>query len=158
METFSALLAPWEGNPLVTGGFPSQRPVKRRFDVSFDLRLSKRFRKQSRRRWSGRHRAHYDATVMTIDDTPHTISMVSLVSLLWAYCIIFSLSCYDGTRLHTACSPYRGHFSLKNSRTTPHSSHVRARYGVLFVSAKFDGSLIIAVLFMTAIYRAYSIG
>ena len=34
-----------------TGGFPSQRPVKGSFDVFFDLRLSKRLSKQSRRRW-----------------------------------------------------------------------------------------------------------
>ena len=51
MEKFSALLALCEGKPLVTGGFPSQRPVTRSFDVLFDLRLNKRFNKQSRRRW-----------------------------------------------------------------------------------------------------------
>ena len=37
METFSALLDLSEGKPLVTDGFPSERPVTRRFDVSFDL-------------------------------------------------------------------------------------------------------------------------
>ena len=52
METFPALLALWERNPPVTGGFPSQRPVTpRRFDVFFDLRPSKRLSKHSRRRW-----------------------------------------------------------------------------------------------------------
>ena len=51
MEIFSALLALCEGNPPVTGGLPSQRPVTRNFDVSFDLRLNKRLSKQSRRRW-----------------------------------------------------------------------------------------------------------
>ena len=51
METISALLALWEGNPTVTGGFPSQRPVTRSFNVFFDLRLNKRLSKQSRRRW-----------------------------------------------------------------------------------------------------------
>ena len=35
IETFSALLAICEGNPPVTGGFPLQRPVTRRFDVFF---------------------------------------------------------------------------------------------------------------------------
>ena len=39
------------GNSPVTGEFPSQRPVTRSFDVFFDLRLNKRFSKQSRRRW-----------------------------------------------------------------------------------------------------------
>ena len=33
METFFALLALCEGNPPVTGGFPSQEPVTRSFDV-----------------------------------------------------------------------------------------------------------------------------
>ena len=49
METFSALLALCEGNSLVTGGFPSQRPVVRSFD--FFPHLNKGLRKQSRRRW-----------------------------------------------------------------------------------------------------------
>ena len=41
MESCSALPALCEGNSLVTGEFPSQRPVTRSFDVFFDLRLSK---------------------------------------------------------------------------------------------------------------------
>ena len=41
METFSALLAIWEGNSLVTAEIPAQRPVTRSFDVSFDLSLNK---------------------------------------------------------------------------------------------------------------------
>ena len=51
METFFALLALCVGNSPVTGEFPSQRPVTRSFDVFFDLRMNKRLRKQSRRRW-----------------------------------------------------------------------------------------------------------
>ena len=47
METFYALLAPCVGNPPVTGEFPTQRPVARRFDVFVDLRLIKRLSKQS---------------------------------------------------------------------------------------------------------------
>ena len=43
METFSALLAICAGNSPVNGEFPAQRPVTRSFDVSFDLRLNKRF-------------------------------------------------------------------------------------------------------------------
>ena len=42
--------SPLCGKPLVTGEFPSQRPMKRSFDVFFDLRLNKRLSKQS---WSG---------------------------------------------------------------------------------------------------------
>ena len=37
------------GNPTVKGEFLSQRPVARSFDAFFDLRLSKRLSKQSRR-------------------------------------------------------------------------------------------------------------
>ena len=47
METFSALLALCQENSPVTGEFPSQRPMTRRFDVILDLRLNKRLSKQS---------------------------------------------------------------------------------------------------------------
>ena len=47
----SALLAFCEGNPPVTGGFRSQRPVTQSFDVFVDLRQNKRLSKQSRRLW-----------------------------------------------------------------------------------------------------------
>ena len=50
METFSMLLALCEGNPPVTGAFPSQRPVAWSFHVFFDLRLNKRLSKQTIRR------------------------------------------------------------------------------------------------------------
>ena len=53
METFSALLAICEGNPPVTGEFPSQKSVTRSFDVFFNVCLNKRLRKQSRRWWLG---------------------------------------------------------------------------------------------------------
>ena len=49
MQTISALLALCAGNSLVTGEFPSQRPVTRSFDVFFNLCLNKRLSKQSRR-------------------------------------------------------------------------------------------------------------
>ena len=42
METFYALLALCTGNSLVTGEFPSQRPVTRSFDAFFHLCLNKR--------------------------------------------------------------------------------------------------------------------
>ena len=45
--TVSALLALCAGNSPVTCGFPAKRPVKRSFDVFFDLRLNKRLSKQS---------------------------------------------------------------------------------------------------------------
>ena len=46
METFSALLALCAVNSPVTGEFPSQKPVTRSFDISFDLRLNERLSKQ----------------------------------------------------------------------------------------------------------------
>ena len=47
METFSALLAICAGNSPVPGEFPAQRPVKRSFDVFFDLCPNKQLSKQS---------------------------------------------------------------------------------------------------------------
>ena len=51
METFSALLAFCAENSPVTGEFPAQMPVRRSFDVFFDLRPNKRLGKQSRGWW-----------------------------------------------------------------------------------------------------------
>ena len=51
MKTFSALLSLCAGDSPVTGEFPSQRPLMRRFDVFFDLYLDKRLSKQSKRQW-----------------------------------------------------------------------------------------------------------
>ena len=66
METFSALLAICIRNSLVTGEFPTQRPVTWSFDVFFGVRLNKRLSKQW---WDAgdlrRHRAHYYVTVMS---------------------------------------------------------------------------------------------
>ena len=47
METFSVLLGLCAGNSMVTGEFPTQRPVMGKFDVFFDLCLNKRLSKQS---------------------------------------------------------------------------------------------------------------
>ena len=62
--TFSALLPLRGGSPPVTGGFSSQGPVTRSFDVFFDLRLNKRLSKQCRRRrFETPSRSDYDVTV-----------------------------------------------------------------------------------------------
>ena len=58
METFSALPPLCVGNPPVTAGFPSQRPMTRSFETFFGLHLNKRLSEHS-----SRH-AHYDVTVM----------------------------------------------------------------------------------------------
>ena len=47
MERVSALLALYEGNPPVTGGFPSQRASNASFGVFFDVSLNKMLNKQS---------------------------------------------------------------------------------------------------------------
>ena len=67
METFSALLALCEGNPPVSGGFPSQRSVTRCFCAFFDLCLNKPGWANNRDAGDlRRHRAHYyDVIVMT---------------------------------------------------------------------------------------------
>ena len=70
METFSALLALCEGNPPVTGGVPSQRPVIRGFDGSFDQCGNKWLDKQSDTGDLRYHLTHYDVTVM-IDSLIH---------------------------------------------------------------------------------------
>ena len=51
METFCALQALCAGNSPVTGGFPSQKPVTRSFDIFFDLRQNIRLKKQPIPRW-----------------------------------------------------------------------------------------------------------
>ena len=47
METFSAPLALWEGNPRPPVDFPHKRPIRQRFDVPFDVGPSKLLNKQS---------------------------------------------------------------------------------------------------------------
>ena len=47
MKTFFTLLALCAGNSPVTGKFPTQRPVTRSIDASFDLHPNKRLRKHS---------------------------------------------------------------------------------------------------------------
>ena len=60
-----ALLALCAGNSSVTGEFTTQRPVTRRFGAFFDLCLNKRQTVNNRDACDlGRHRAHYDVTVM----------------------------------------------------------------------------------------------
>ena len=51
METISTLLDLCVGNSPIAGCFPPQRPVTRSLDVFVDLRLNKRVRKHSTRRW-----------------------------------------------------------------------------------------------------------
>ena len=73
METSSALL--------VTGEFPSQRPVTRSFDVFFDLRLNTRLR---HRLFETPSRVHYDVTVMITCLVHITCDSNITLSLSWS--------------------------------------------------------------------------
>ena len=61
MGTFSALLAFCEGNPPVTGGFPSQRPMTRSFDV---LMICTWTNGWANKRDAGDLRRHYDVIII----------------------------------------------------------------------------------------------
>ena len=77
METLSALLDLHEGNPRVTGGFPSQRPVTWGFDVFFDLRLKKNGRAHNRDTGDlRRHCTHYDVIVIRLCDSHSDIGNI----------------------------------------------------------------------------------
>ena len=71
MRTFSALLAPCEGNPPVTSEFPSQRPVTRMFPLVCAWANG-----QTNNRDAGdlrRHRNHYGVTVLIIRRLSHRL-------------------------------------------------------------------------------------
>ena len=51
MESFSTLPGFYVQNSSVRGEIPSQGPVTRSFDVSFDMRMNKRLSKQTRGWW-----------------------------------------------------------------------------------------------------------
>ena len=61
-----ALLALCEGNPPVSNGFSSQRPVTWGFELFFDLHLNKRFANNQDPGDLRRHRDHYDVIVMSV--------------------------------------------------------------------------------------------
>ena len=65
METFSTSLAICAGNSLVTGEFPTQRPVTRSFDVFFDLRLKNGWVHNGEPGDLRRHGAHCDVIVIS---------------------------------------------------------------------------------------------
>ena len=111
MDTFSALLILCEGNPPFTGGYPSQRPVKRSLIFFFICAWTNGW---SNNRDAGdlrRHRYHYDATVMCSKFTPGCRTTIRWVcchsvvihSLLWLNkCSGFGLNVYLTMILHVA--------------------------------------------------------
>ena len=93
MEAFSAFLALCVGNSLVTGEFPSQRPVTGGFDVFFDLQLNKWLSKQSWDWWfetpSRPLWRHYDLISMFLvwigeRQTPQKCLIQRKFSIRWA--------------------------------------------------------------------------
>ena len=75
MEIFSALLAFCDGNPPVNGGFPSQRPVTRSFDVTLIRAWTYGWANNRDAGDSRRHRAHYDVTEMLTPDNHVSMSV-----------------------------------------------------------------------------------
>ena len=87
METFSTLLALCAGKSPVN--FPLQRPVMRRFDIFFDLRLNKQFSKQMEAGDLRHHHAHCDVTVINtaryVPERLYSISHHLLCELIGAW-------------------------------------------------------------------------
>ena len=79
METFSALLAMYEGNPPVTGGFPSQGQWRGPLMFSLICTKNKWLTKQMRR-----HRAHYNVTVMRVGINYQGIILLIPSDFLWS--------------------------------------------------------------------------
>ena len=74
-KKISMLQALCEGNPLVTGGFPSQRPVVGSLDVFFDLCLNKRLSKQLR--------CHHSLWRHSNEQCSRVFGRLSICWLLW---------------------------------------------------------------------------
>ena len=70
MEAFSALLALYQGNSLVTGEFPSQRPVTRSLMFSLICSWTNGWVNNRDAGDLRRHHTHYDVVVMIFCDTP----------------------------------------------------------------------------------------
>ena len=66
METFSALLALCAWNSLVTGEFPSQRPVTQSFDFCLIYAWTNGWVNNRETGDLRRHRAHYDVIVLAV--------------------------------------------------------------------------------------------
>ena len=68
METFSTSLAICAGNSLVTGEFPSQRPVMRNFDVSLICTWTNGWVNNQDVGDLRCHRTHYEIAVMNLQN------------------------------------------------------------------------------------------
>ena len=75
MDILSAFLALQVGIPPVTGGFPSQRPVMRNFDVFFGVSRNNLLNKQSSWRWF---------------DTSYDVIVISTWDYFYYICVLMS--------------------------------------------------------------------
>ena len=86
METFSALLALCEVNSPVTGEFPSQRPVTRRFDVPLICAWTNVWAHSRDAGGLRRHSAHCDVTEMcTTVETKRCCRNIGYPSKIYLY-------------------------------------------------------------------------
>ena len=119
METFSTLLILFERYPLITGGFPSQRPVTRSFDVFFDLHLNKRLSKQSRRQWfeTQTHSLRRHCNAMNQWWSRSLTHMVSLATITYypKYCTSVLLHPYTNEIWDTKCVILVVHWQVPGS-------------------------------------------
>ena len=97
MEPFVLSLSLCAGNSLVSGEFPSQRPVTRSFDVFFHLCLNKWLSKQSRGWWfetpscslwshCNEHGSDQDRTRIKCWNRKYTLYTI-LMDELWVVCL-----------------------------------------------------------------------
>ena len=118
METFSALLALRAGNSPVTGEFPSQRSVTRSLDVFFDLRLTKRVSKQSKRQWfETRSRSfwrHCDVVISTFRNDIYTRLHNDVVNLMCESISSSAKILRYAARYYTLNSVRRWHFQMNH--------------------------------------------
>ena len=88
MKTFSALLALCEGNPPVTGGFPSQKISKVGFDFAFVVKLNSSMSKQSWGWWFETPRRSCDVIVM-LSCFPHlACAFHASVAIIFDRCLV----------------------------------------------------------------------
>ena len=81
----------------VTGGFPSQGPVTRSFDIFFDLRQNTLLIKQSKRRWFETPSHSYDVTVIYDNVQHYRIFFHNSFCYSFPHCIVMwnILRCYS---------------------------------------------------------------
>ena len=102
METFFTLLALCEGNPPVTGGFPSQRSVLRSFEFSLIWAWTNGLTNNGDTGELGSHPTHYDVTVtkmqygdqhelngrQTYSVLPTSYRKLACITTIFLYCVL----------------------------------------------------------------------